>query len=278
MRFVPPLQAYFDNHGMELFGFTEAAKLTIWCILCSYALHGFIAVNYDEFVGQGLKVVGHASYNWKCGDASIRSSLIYTVGMMTYALVPMRMASADTTVLAIKDFVVGYAILLVAGDAWFTCCHVAFHSKALYKHTHKTHHTWKHPVSFAAYYIASHTHLIQEHLISLPVMLFCPVPCSAFMFWEYYGAPSAQMQHSGFSLEKLRIPYIRIQVGHVMDVCGLCLGHILGSQSTANHDHHHEHFHGNFQLSYSYIDRLMGTYVEDKDEDCCSLEKGLLAA
>jgi len=278
MRRIPPLQAYFDAHGMQLFGYAEAAKLTTWCIVCSFALHGFIAANHDELVQKGLKVVNDMPYNWKSGDSSVRSSMIYLVGMMTYALVPMRMAPAETWLASIREFIVGYAILLVAGDAFFFCCHYAFHTKTFYKACHKTHHTWKYPVSFSAYYIASHTHMIQEHLCTIPLMLFCPIPCASFMFYQYYGVPGAQVQHAGFELEKLHLPFCGpLRTGHIMSVCGLGLSYVLGSQSTAMHDYHHEKFHGNFQLSYSYLDKLFGTYV-DTEKDVAECEKGLLKA
>jgi sterol desaturase/sphingolipid hydroxylase (fatty acid hydroxylase superfamily) len=188
--------------------------------------------------------------------------------MMVYALVPMRVPAADETwSKTIVDFLIGYSILLLGGDAYFYLVHRAFHTVSLYRKTHKTHHTWKHPLSFSAYYIASHTHMIQEHFFSIPCLLFLPVPMSAFMFWEYYGVPAAQMQHSGFLLDELRVPFCRfLKLGHIMTAAGLGWSLVLGSQTISDHDHHHEHGTGNFALSYRYLDKIFGTYVPTGNE------------
>jgi len=266
MRYVPQLEAHFAAHGMEPLGFASAAKLTVWCILCSYAIHGWIAVNEKELNEQGLKVLKDVKYNFQSGDASIRSSFVFLFGMMAYALVPMRMMLAKTWCMAILEFLMGYVILLVLGDAWFFCCHYSVHSRSamasgLYKLCHKTHHKWKHPVSFSAYYITSGYHLVQEHVFTIPCMMFLPIPYSAFFFYQYYGVPAAMMQHSGFNLDELRVPFCEsLKLGHLLTVCGLGLGYILGSQSTADHDLHHETFFDNYQLSYTYLDRIAGTY------------------
>lgn len=278
MRYVPKIEAYFVAHSMEPLGFASAGKLAVWCILCSYAVHGWIAVNQDEIMS--LKVVKLHTYDFKSGDASIRSTCIFAIGMMTYALVPMRMAPAETWGIAIFDFLKGYIILLIGGDAWFFACHKLAHCKPqLYRQLHKTHHKWAHPVSFSAYYICSGMHMLQEHAMTIPCLWFLPVPWSAFAFWQYYGVPVAQMQHCGFYLEELHVPFcesLNLKLGHLMSVCGLGLGYILGSQSTAEHDYHHETFVGNYQLSYTYLDRLFGSYVERKQPEKSGLEEGLL--
>lgn len=277
MHYVPKLEAYFVAHGMQPLGFMEAAKLTIWVIVCSYAVHGWIAVNHDELVKKGLKCVKNVPYDFKSDDASIRCSVILFFGMMVYALVPMRMAPAETWGAAILKFLVGYVILLITGDAWFFLVHCAIHRPSLYKMCHKTHHRWKHPVSFSSYYIVSATHLLQEHCITVPCMLFLPVPWSAFLFYQYYGTVGAMVTHCGFSLEDLHVPFCGpLKLGHLMTVGGLGLGLLLGTQSTADHDYHHKHFIGNYALAYTYLDRLFGSYVDATMRT--DAEEGLLGA
>jgi len=273
-RFEPHLAEYFAARGMEPFGFHAAAQLTIYAVLCNFAVHGWIAVHHDDLVEKGMKIEPHVPYDWKCADAAVRSTLVIIVGMMTYAFVPMRMAPAETWVAAIVQFILGYAALLIVCDASFFFVHYMWHTPRFYKHTHKTHHTWKHPTAICAYYITSGSAMIQEHAATIPLMMFCPVPLSAFLFYQYYGIVGSMVQHCGFSLEELRVPFCGpLKLGHIMTVCGLGLSFVLGGQTTGMHDYHHETFQGNFQLSYSYLDRLFGTYVEHKSD----AERGLLS-
>lgn len=277
MSYVPIFAAHFSAHGMQPMGLASAAKLTVWAILCSFAVHGWIAVNHDELVNKSLKVVKTMPYDFRCGDASIRSSLIFFFGMMVYAFVPMRMAPAATWGQAILQFIVGYLILLIGGDAWFFCVHYTAHTPTFYALLHKTHHKWKYPTSFSAYYITSGTHAIQEHMFTIPALLLLPVPWSAFMFYQYYGVPAAQIQHCGFNLDDLHVPFCgHLKLGHLMSICGLGLGYVLGSQTIAAHDYHHETFMGNFQLSYSYLDKLFGLYVDPTKRS--DTQESLLAA
>jgi len=263
MRHVPLLQDYFDRNGMQPYGVASAAQLMVYAILCAYAMHGWIAVNHDELMNKGLKVLPNVPYKFNCGDASTRASLVFFFGMLTYAFVPMRMAPAATWGHSALEFLVGYIILLIGGDAWFFCVHYLAHTPTLYKLLHKKHHTWKHPVTFSAYFITSGSHALQEHAFVVPAMLFLPVPWTAFWFYQYYGIPASLLQHCGFSLSDLNLPFCGpLKLGHLESVCGLGLGSILGAQSTASHDYHHETFMGNFQLSYTYLDRLFGLYVD----------------
>jgi sterol desaturase/sphingolipid hydroxylase (fatty acid hydroxylase superfamily) len=263
MRYVPMFQAYFDRNGMQPYGLASATKLMVYGILCSYALHGWIAVNHDVLMKKGLKILPSVPYKFQCGDASTRATWIFFFGMMTYAFVPMRMAPAATWGQSSLEFLLGYVILLVGHDAWFFCVHYAAHTPSLYKLLHKKHHTWKHPVSFSAYFITSGSHLIQEHAFVVLAMLFLPVPWTAFWFYQYYGAPASLLQHCGFNLSDLKVPFCGpLKLENLESACGLGLGHILGAQSTASHDYHHETFMGNFQLSYTYLDRMFGLYVD----------------
>jgi sterol desaturase/sphingolipid hydroxylase (fatty acid hydroxylase superfamily) len=240
------------------------------------AVHGWIVANHRELMEKGLKVVKSMPYDFAgSGDASIRSSLIYLVGMTLYAFVPMWHGTGETWAKIIFEFLLGYLILLIGGDAWFFMVHYMAHTPQLYALMHKTHHKWKYPTAFSAYYITSGTHFVQEHLFTIPALLFLPVPSSAFLFYQYYGVPAAQINHCGFNLDAVRIPFCgTLTLGNIMSVCGLGLTHILGSQTIAAHDYHHETFMGNFQLSYSYLDKLFGVYVNPKAR--LDIEDGLL--
>jgi len=277
-RYVPFLQDYFDRNGMQPYGLASASKLMVYAILCAYAMHGWIAVNHDELCKKGLKVLANVPYKFDCGDASTRATLVFFFGMMTYSFVPMRMAVAATWGQSALEFLVGLLILYVGGDAWFFCVHYMAHTPTFYKLLHKRHHIWKYPVTFSAYFITSGSHALQEHAFVVPAMLFLPVPWTAFWFYQYYGVPASLLQHCGFELSSLNIPFCGpLKLGHIESICGLGLGHILGAQSTASHDYHHETFMGNFQLSYTYLDRIFGLYVDNSKRAEETYREALLA-
>lgn len=52
-----------------------------------------------------------------------------------------------------------------------------------------------------------------------------------------------------------------MKLGHLQTLCSPW-SLVLGPQTAAEHDYHHETFQGNFALSYSYLDKLFGTYVD----------------
>ena len=95
---------------------------------------------------------------------------------------------------------VGLSILNILQDAQILIVHYMCHQPFLYRTFNKKHHTWKQPTAFATYYIMSWTHVVQEHILIVPVMLVFPIPLSSFIIYQYVGVPAAMMQHSGFYL------------------------------------------------------------------------------
>ena len=79
------------------------------------------------------------------------------------------------------------------------------------------------------------------------------------------------IEHCGIHVDCLPLPFLgtfelpyigRPNVGHMMTVLGGGWSLLLGSHSVEHHDYHHLNFHGNYQLSYTYLDKLFGTYIE----------------
>lgn len=256
LTWVPQLAEFFRERDMQPWGLLAAGQLCIFSILCGFAIHGFICVYHDTLCKMGLKIQKDNEY--ECGNevAAVRSSLV-NASQLVYAVLPIRMGPST-----FWQFVVGVVILNILQDIWFFVAHYAFHLPLFYKRFHKCHHTWKQPTAFAAYYITSYTHMIQEHLITIPVVMFLPVPLSSWLFYQYMGTPGAMIQHCGFDLSRLKMPFCGpLKFGHILTLLNP-LTLILGGQTIAMHDYHHETFQGNFALTYKYLDMLFGTYID----------------
>eukprot|EP00929_Paragymnodinium_shiwhaense_P012176 TRINITY_DN1188_c0_g3_i1.p2 TRINITY_DN1188_c0_g3~~TRINITY_DN1188_c0_g3_i1.p2 ORF type:complete len:320 (-),score=78.20 TRINITY_DN1188_c0_g3_i1:717-1676(-) len=265
-NYVPPVVEYCKKHDLQMFGFLPSLELALYAIVCQYAVHGFITCYAESLDRLGLKIQEGKDYLFQTEKCSIRSSLIILVSMTGFALTPMQSAEASYL-----EIFVGYSILCIGHDAWFYCVHRAAHSKQLYALIHKTHHEWKQPMSFSAYYIRSPSQILQEHACLIPCMLFLPVPLMSFLLYQYLGAPLSMVEHSGYRLGELPLPVVgaaelpkigKLCWGHVFTILGGGWSLLLGGQSIEMHDDHHMNFHGNYGLSYSYLDHILGTYRE----------------
>jgi len=249
---VPQLRPWFE--GMEAWGFLNALKFSVFGIMSQFAIHGFITAQEDRLMKLDLKVQKNKGYEWRAEDASMRATMI-CLSQLVYSVMPVRRAPCS-----FLQFFIGYSILLIASDAWFFMVHSFAHTKFAYRALHKTHHTWKQPHAFSAYYIRSWSHVIQEQMCVIALMMLCPIPLNSFLFYMYWGTFGSQIEHSGFKLDKLKIcgP---IDLGHVFSAANPW-GLILGTQTIPMHDYHHETFHGNFALTYAYLDKIFGTFVD----------------
>eukprot|EP00930_Biecheleria_cincta_P061321 TRINITY_DN4689_c0_g1_i3.p1 TRINITY_DN4689_c0_g1~~TRINITY_DN4689_c0_g1_i3.p1 ORF type:complete len:337 (-),score=41.65 TRINITY_DN4689_c0_g1_i3:337-1296(-) len=274
---IPCIAAWLDRQGLERFGVFASLHLTVFALIMQFALHGGFAVYHDQLVKRGGKIQDKP-YPLQAVETSVRSSMVVIVSMTAYALTPM-----NQTETSFLEVFAGYSILLIVHDAWFYTVHRIAHTKNLYALIHKTHHKWKQPMVFAAYYIRSPSQILQEHLCIIPCMIFLPVPMYSFMLYQYIGAPMSMLEHCGFHIDHLPLPFLgmvewpligRLTVGHVMTVLGGGWSLVLGSQTIEDHDYHHLNFRGNYGLSYTYLDKLLGTYVET--EACKSISDAAL--
>jgi sterol desaturase/sphingolipid hydroxylase (fatty acid hydroxylase superfamily) len=276
-----PLKLWIEEQHMEAWGFCEAAKLAAWHIICSFAVHGFVTVYHDRMVEKGLKIQAGKEYLFRHETACVRSTMI---GMthLVYALMPVR--TGPWTWL---QCFIGITMLNILQDAYFFVVHYLAHTPRFYKAFHKRHHTWKQPTAFATYYITSYTHVVQEHLLTLPCMIFLPIPISSFIIYQYIGIPGAMFQHASFEITELPLPFCSsltfaghqgsIKVGHLFLLINPWTL-ILGGQTAAEHDYHHEKFVGNYALTYTYLDKIFGTYIDAKkvEEDAVTSSSALL--
>lgn len=262
---IPCIGAWYDRRGLEPFGVLASLHLTAFVLMMQFALHGCFSVYHDKLAEQGCKIQDKP-YPLQAVETSLRSSTIIILSMTAYALTPM-----NQTETSLLEVFAGYSILLIVHDAWFYMVHRIAHTKNFYALIHKTHHRWKQPMVFAAYYIRSPSAILQEHICIIPCMILLPVPVYSFMLYQYIGAPMSMLEHCGFHIDHLPLPFLgkvewpligRPTVGHVMTVLGGGWSLVLGSHSVEHHDYHHLNFRGNYGLSYSYLDKLFGTYIE----------------
>jgi sterol desaturase/sphingolipid hydroxylase (fatty acid hydroxylase superfamily) len=248
------VQNYMAVNEMQVFGFWPAVQLTIYSIMAVFATHGFIVAYQAQL--QPHKVQKDLPYEF-AADVTATRSVACLLFHMTYMALPIRPMSKTWV-----EFVIGYVCICMLNDAWFGAVHYVCHQfPAVYKFGHKTHHMNKTPNVFSAYFMESLQSMFQEHIPSIVVVFFCPVPLDVFLFYYYYGVLGSFLEHCGYEVDDMEIPLTRgkVKLGHVLQALGP-LSLILGGQTTSMHDWHHEQFYGNYWLSYAYLDKLFGTY------------------
>eukprot|EP00929_Paragymnodinium_shiwhaense_P012171 TRINITY_DN1188_c0_g1_i1.p1 TRINITY_DN1188_c0_g1~~TRINITY_DN1188_c0_g1_i1.p1 ORF type:complete len:350 (-),score=78.18 TRINITY_DN1188_c0_g1_i1:723-1679(-) len=265
-NYVQPVVDYCQRHDLQMLGFMEATKLSAFAVASQFAVHGFITLYASSLDALALKIQDTKEYQWQPERCAMRSTLVIIVTMFGYAFTPMRWTEASYW-----QIFVGYSMLCILHDAWFYCVHRAAHTPQLYALIHKTHHFWKQPMSFSAYYIRSPSQILQEHACVIPCMVLLPVPLWSFLLYQYLGAPLSMIEHSGYRMGEMPLPLVgdmelpligKPNLGHILTILGGGWSLILGSQTIEMHDEHHMSFHGNYGLSYSYLDHLLGTYTE----------------
>ncbi|CAE8699193.1 unnamed protein product [Polarella glacialis] len=277
---TPCIAAWCDRQGLEPLGAQSVIQMTVFAIMAQYVVHGALAVYHDSLVSQGLKIQDKP-YIFRAEEVATRSSVLIMASMTAYALTPMNHGEAS-----LLEIFIGYSILSLLHDAWFYMVHRAAHTQQLYALIHKTHHKWKQPMAFSAYFIRSPSQMLQEHACIIPCMVLLPVPVYSFLLYQYIGAPLSMLEHCGFRVGELTLPVLGLvnlpyfgylKLEHLMTVLGGGLSLIFGSQTVEDHDYHHLNFHGNYALSFSYLDRIFGTYVE-QSQSKSTADEALLKA
>ena len=118
------------------------------------------------------------------GKAIAERALCALLTELIYTYLPVGKASTTWT-----QYVVSWVGLALAWDFYFFVAHRAFHlNKRLYVLFHKTHHTYKDPNCFTAYYVSYCSHLITEQLFVMAAALVCPG--DVLIHYLYYGGVS----------------------------------------------------------------------------------------
>lgn len=127
---------------------------------------------------------------------------------------------------------------------WHLQAHRACHaSPTIYKHVHKKHHRFRHPVGIAVAY----AHPLEDVLVNTAGTVVGPVLLGSHLavLWLYIGLKLWQSidAHSGFNLPFPLSPFSALRY---MDCAPA-------------HDFHHSHNVGNFGGFFVFWDTLMGT-------------------
>ena len=160
-------------------------------------------------------------------------------------------------------FTVCLAAFAIIWDAHFFFCHYFAHQWPwAYKFFHKMHHNNKEPNCFGAYFVNYGSHILLEQ----SVVFYCAVwflPRDVFVFYLYLGTLGTYIEHGGHDMSKLKLPLLPINWGQISGLLNF-YGAPLGFVTTQMHDWHHEKFTGNYALTFTWLDKLFGTYVEGR--------------
>jgi len=148
------------------------------------------------------------------------------------------------------SFCVQFLFFALSEDVTHYFLHRALHTKLLYKRIHKIHHLYSAPFGLAASY---------SHPAEVLILGFCtfsgPLVLRPHYFtfysWVLYRQLDAVLTHCGYDFPGLAdfLPFY---------------GGITA------HDYHHKTFIWNFSSRFTFMDKLFGTFKEDKDNSSTS--------
>lgn len=262
---VPCIRAHFDANDITMWGFTGSLHYTTTSLLLTFAFHGFVCA-YSDFLQPGLKVQDRKAYNTKPAAMATRQTAVLLTELV-YGALPLRPTS-------VSWFEFGQALVVfsVVWDLWFFGAHLFCHHYGwAYMLLHKTHHSCNEPNCFGAYFVEYASHIIMEQAVVV-VCCISFVPRDAFLFYIYFGTFGTCVEHCGFDIGGLKIPLLPITLGQVTTALNP-FGLLLGSMETEYHDWHHEKFIGNYALSFTYLDRLFGTFNPGRREKTAVVDK-----
>lgn len=253
LAYIPVVSDYLKYKNMEAFGFFSALHYTAFAILLSFAFHGWSVV----FAPDRLKIQSSKSYALQPNAMVVRSTATLFTELV-YTFMPLAPVSSSWL-----EFAAWTAAANVYWDAHFYVVHRFAHEhKAAYKFLHKTHHLCKDPNCFSAYFVTYQSHVLTEQLVVL-ILAMAGLPRDVFCFLIYWGTFDTYVEHCGYELGKMKLPFLPFTLGNLSSVIGLPTFFLPGV-SVADHDWHHEKFFDNYALSYRYLDKLLGTYKEGR--------------
>eukprot|EP01006_Ploeotia_vitrea_P010678 TRINITY_DN27693_c0_g1_i1.p1 TRINITY_DN27693_c0_g1~~TRINITY_DN27693_c0_g1_i1.p1 ORF type:complete len:309 (-),score=138.12 TRINITY_DN27693_c0_g1_i1:60-953(-) len=133
------------------------------------------------------------------------------------------------------------ALSLYIEDTYHYFAHRALHSKFLYKHVHKQHHTFKAPFAM----VSEYAHPIETAVLGLGFFIPCLLMTDHLVyFWLWLSVRSLQTAdaHLGYDLP--------------LNPFNLLPGY---RGSARRHDFHHMNTYGNYASSFSHWDWIFGT-------------------
>eukprot|EP00740_Mantoniella_antarctica_P020564 CAMPEP_0198684340 /NCGR_PEP_ID=MMETSP1468-20131203/12040_1 /TAXON_ID=1461545 /ORGANISM="Mantoniella sp, Strain CCMP1436" /LENGTH=568 /DNA_ID=CAMNT_0044429063 /DNA_START=307 /DNA_END=2013 /DNA_ORIENTATION=+ len=239
-----PIASYLEDRGLAPWGAANALKLTFYALTVMFATHGLVCCYEKELAP--LKIQSGLTYLVKCPHIAERSIWAISTTLI-YAFLPCGTVSPSWL-----HYIGNWFALALTWDLYFYLVHGAFHlNKSLYRFFHKTHHTYKDPNCFSAYYVSYCSHLVTEQLFLLAASLV--VPSDVLVHTLYFGTVATHLTHSGYELTSVKLPFINVAIGTFMPT-------LPGfGQSAAHHDIHHEKFFNNYALNFTLFDKVLGT-------------------
>ncbi|KAJ1417781.1 hypothetical protein B484DRAFT_400700, partial [Ochromonadaceae sp. CCMP2298] len=246
---VPMVALYISANDMQLLGWKEALQYTVYQIMACYACHGWMSTHAP----QSLKLQSGKDYNISPASMAVRSAAALSTSMV-YTFLPL---APDST--SWLQFVAWAAGLALAWDFHFYWAHRWTHTSTwAYKSFHKLHHMSKEPNCFGAYFVTYQSHVLLEQLVVIAAC-YAGIPKNVFLFVMYWGTFGSYLEHCGFELGSVRLPFIPATFGNLCSAIGFSTA-IFDGVSVAEHDWHHEKFTTNYSLSFKYLDKIFGTY------------------
>ena len=136
-------------------------------------------------------------------------------------------------------FFISIILMVLLHDTYFYWTHRLIHYPKIFKHIHKTHHSFHSPTPWAAFAFHPIEAIISIGII--PIILFL-IPYHQFSLLIFISFLTLYniFIHLGFVIPGIR--YFKYQ------------------NTTMDHDYHHHRSHCNYGLYFNFWDRLMGTY------------------
>jgi len=273
---VPAVSAYLSRLGAMPFGLKYAAMYSVYCMVCSLATHGWYCTfvsqerqlqTYEPKGTKGVAKEDRLDYSQKGPQkaGAVRTLATFACELV-YAVYPF--APATTSWAAFFGWTCALAIYW---DIHFFIVHTLAHeNRHVYKYLHKLHHMHKAPGVFSAYFVTYQSHFCTEQSVILLAAL-CGLPIDVFCYTMYHGALDSFIHHAGHNIANIRLPFMPFtwaQLNTILAPWSL----ILGGATTAEHDWHHEKFNYNYSLSFTYLDKLYGTFHAGRKAGECLKE------
>lgn len=211
LNYVPAVKSYFEANGMEAFGFESALHYTVYAIITSYAFHGWCSTH----VPHHLKIQSAFQYEVTPPAMAIRSTAALLTELV-YTFLPLAPNSTSW-----MQFALWTAALGIYWDAQFYAAHRFCHeNKAAYKFFHKTHHLCKEPNCFGAYFVTYQSHIVLEQSVAF-ILAMAGLPRDVFVFSMYWGTIATYIEHCGFELGSMKLPFGLFTIGHLSTLLSL---------------------------------------------------------
>ena len=260
---VPAVAKYIAAHNMATYGLADTATFIAFAVMLAFATHGWYATfadqkrQFQDFDAKHSRKPGEKPSAYIDRDpptAGAIRTVAALVSSIVYAFVPFAPPTTSWPV-----FIGWTMAVAVYWDLHFFVVHKTVHENAwLYKHIHKLHHSHKQSGPFSAYFVTYQSNFLTEQLVVIiAAALGCPR--DVFTWSMYWGTLGTYVEHGGHDLADVRLaplPVTFAQLSTILSPWSL----VLGGESPGMHDWHHEKFFTNYALSFSYLDKLFGTF------------------